>query len=143
MKKKPRKTTASTTSTIQPNAFGRQALLTFERIDPGEQVVLLNMLARAVKPHIPPSRLYTTKAQRTTAREMRRAGTDMKKDRERLERQRVDLRRKWNDLHNRAQLRRRGREYLTTAEQRRADALYTYESAPVVTRKKRKAAKKR
>lgn len=123
MKKTPRKTTAGNAKTTQFSAFGRQALLTFERLDPGKQVVVLNILASWQEPQFRPSRLYSTDAQRRAAREMNLAHVRRRQENERLERERVELRRTWNALHNKAQARPRRHQYLTPTEQKRAEAM--------------------
>lgn len=112
---------APATSATTPSPFNARAVQAFTALPPTIQALILWTIAESLR--IPPSRLYATEAQREAARatteriKANDAATETKA------RERMAIRRKWNALHNRAQLRNNRRSYLTPAANARAEAL--------------------
>ena len=105
-----------------PDPFNVYAKRAFLSLSPWDQHLVLWMLSHHAK--VPPSRLYTTDAQREVARVIAENTKREKKEREAEECERVEIRRKLNAIHNRAQQRRNWRGNLTPAEERRSEKLY-------------------
>lgn len=117
------KKAANCSATTTPQTFlNYRAIRTFGALRPRAQACVLKIIAHFAR--VSPSRLYATVEQRDAAHETAAEIKASKASAEKQLRQRIEIRRKLNALHNRAECRKTRRGHFTPAEERRCQALY-------------------
>lgn len=117
----PRRRRQPSQAAPNPNPLSARAVRTFTSLDPCRQTIVLNVMASLAR--VPQSRLYATNEQRQEARAFKAECKAENAHWKAIERERMEIWRKLNALHNRAQERRT--HGFTPTEERRRNALYT------------------